>query len=122
MKLRSIKIAEKFIPEWNGNKELPIDEQIVIHFGRVPGTSEKGNYIGYAFDSKGQMSISYNDQIMIASFVEKVDNLEIEISGEIQKIKNGIDLSKASYPGLPELFNEIREHLFPTDDELDEKE
>ena len=41
MILRSVKIDKKFIPEFNDNKKLPVEEQMVIHFSRIPGTSEK---------------------------------------------------------------------------------
>jgi hypothetical protein len=118
MKLRAIRIDRRLVPEWNGNRDLPPSEQVVIHFSRIPGTSEKGNYIEYSFNPKGQMAINYNDQMLAASFVSKVENLEIEISGNVEKIKNGVDLSQATHPGLDILFAEIRGHLFPVDEEL----
>ena len=118
MKLRSIKIAERFVPEWNENKELPPGEQVVIHFSRIPGTSEKPNYIEYSFNSKGQMSISYNDQMLVSAFVSKIDNFEIEIGNDTKKIKNGIELSQASHHQLTDLFTEIRDYLFPAEEEM----
>ena len=122
MKLRSIRIEKKMIPKWNGNDELPIDERVVIHLSRIPGTSEKGNYIESSFNSKGNMSISYNDQMMVAAFVSKIENLEIDESGKTVKIKNGVELSTAAHPDLPELFNEIREHLFPLNEDINQGE
>ena len=44
MKLRAIKIDKRFIPEWNDNKKLPSNEQVVIEFSRIPATSEEQNY------------------------------------------------------------------------------
>jgi hypothetical protein len=118
MKLRSVRIDKRFVPEWMNNKKLPVSEQVVIYFSRIPGTSEKQNYIDYSFNSKGQMSISYNDQMLVSSFVSKIDNLEIDISGSLEKIKNGVDLSQAAHHGLPGLFTEIRDYLFPSDEEI----
>ena len=118
MRLRAIRIDKKFIPEWQGNKELPATEQLVLYFSRIPGTSEKSNYIDYSFNSKGQMSITYNDQMLVSAFVNKIDNLEIEISGTVEKIKNGVELSQAQHPSFPELFTEIRNYLFPDQEEI----
>ena len=35
MKIRAIKIDKRFVPTWNGNKDLPTTEQMVIHFKRI---------------------------------------------------------------------------------------
>jgi len=116
MKLRSIKIDKKFIPDFNGNKELPPDEQIVIFFNRIPGTSEKSKYKDFKFDQNASVQLVYNDQLLISTFVEKIENLELETEG---KIKNGNDLANANSPDLPPLFTEIRNYLFPEADEFE---
>jgi hypothetical protein len=120
MKLRAVRIDKKFIPEWNGNKDLQISEQIAIYFSRIPGTSEKKNYVSWSTDGKGKISIEYNDMMLLSTFVSKIDNLEIENpeNGNVDKIKNGVDLANAAYSGLDVLFNEIRDYLFPAEDEV----
>lgn len=115
MKLRAVKIDKKFIPEFNNNKTLPVNEQIVIHFNRIPGTSEKMTYKTFKFDSTGTMQLSYNDNLMLATFVSKVENLEMD---DNSKIKDGKDLATASHPALEKLFTEIRDYLFPDDEDL----
>jgi len=113
MKLRAIKIDRRFIPEWNGNKDLPPNEQLVITFSRIPATSEKQNYVNFSFKN-GATEIIYNDNLLIAAFISKVENLELDD----QKIKDGKDLATASHPRLASLFLEIRTYLFPEDEDL----
>ena len=114
MKLRAIKIDKRFIPEWNDNKKLPSNEQVVIEFSRIPATSEEQNYKGFKFDSSGTMQLVYNDNMLVSTFVSKVSNLEI---GD-DKIKTGTELATANNPALKDLFTEIRAYLFPSDEEL----
>lgn len=118
MKLRAIKIDKKFIPKFNGNHDLPINEQVVIYFSRIPGTSEKANYKNFKFESTGAIQLSYNDNLMAATFVQKIENLEI---GD-KKIRFGQDLATASCPALEPLFTEIRDYLFPDNEDLSEGE
>ena len=118
MKLRSIKIDKKFIPEFNNNKDLQQADQVVIYFNRIPGTSEKGNYKDFTFNQKGGISLNYNDQMMVSTFIDRIDNLEMEVDGKIEKIKNGKDLAFINNPVLSDLFTEIRDHLFPEDEEI----
>jgi len=114
MKLRDIKINKRFIPEWNDNKKLPATEQLIINFARIPGTSEKSTYKGVRINQSGGMELVYNDNLLCSSFVSKIENLEI---GD-QKIKNGADLATSPHPALGDLFIEIRNYLFPEDEEL----
>ena len=122
MKLRSVKIDKKLIPQFNNNRLLPASEQMVIYFSRIPGTSEKSNYKDYKFDSKGGVQLVYNDQLLVSTFIEKIENLEIEVDGKTQLIKNGVELAAANNSKLSELFTEIRNYLFPEGDELEEGE
>jgi hypothetical protein len=122
MKLRSIKIEKRFIPEWNKNRELPAAEQVIIYFKRIPGTSEKSNYKSFKVNQKSDIEMIYNDQIMIAGLVDRIENLEIETAGETKKIKTGLDLANANNSLLGDLFTEIRDYLFPDAEELTEGE
>jgi len=114
MKLRAITINKRFIPEWNDNKSLPATEQLIINFSRIPGTSEKSTYKGFRMNQSGGMELVYNDNLLCSSFVSKIENLEIGDS----RIKNGAELATASHPALGELFVEIRNYLFPEEEEL----
>lgn len=118
MKLRATKIDRRFIPEFNGNRDLPANEQMVILFQRIPGTSEAANYRGFKFDQGGAIQLYYNDNLLVSSLVQKIDNLEI--GGE--RIKTGAELAVANCPALSALFAEIRNYLFPENEELSEGE
>ena len=118
MRIRALKIDTKLIPEWCGNRDLPAHEQMVIHFHRIPGTSEKGNYESFSCDSAQSYSVIHRDNTLVAHFVSRIENLELEVGGEVKKITKGIDLAAASHPKLGELFSEIRLHLFPVDEDL----
>ncbi len=114
MKLRAITINKRLIPEFHDNKKLPATEQLVINFSRIPGTSERSTYKGFRMNQTGGMELVYNDNLMCSSFVSKIENLEI---GDM-KIKTGAELATASHPALGDLFVEIRNYLFPEDEEL----
>lgn len=118
MKIRAIKIDKRFVPTWNGNKDLPTTEQMVIHFKRIPGTSEKSVYQNMSFDTQGKIQLNYNDSLLVQSFIDRIDNLEIEVDGKDKKIENGKDLAFANASQLSDLLTEIRSYLFPDADEL----
>lgn len=117
MKIKAIQIPKRFIPKWNGNKDLSPNEQVIITFKEIPGTSEKSHYKNFAFATSGGVELKYNDSLLVSAYVEKIENLEI---GD-EVIRTGARLAKANAPGLTDLFTEIRDYLFP-DDELSEGE
>ncbi|HQO00689.1 MAG TPA: hypothetical protein PLI62_00360 [Spirochaetota bacterium] len=119
MKLRAIKIDRRFVPEWNKNKKLPPAEQVVIHFNRIPGTTEKMSYKGFSFKQGGAVELSYNDNMLVAAFVQKVENLELS---DGTKIKDGKDLATLTNPLISGLITEIRDYLFPDDEDMTEGE
>lgn len=118
MELRSVEINKRFIPEWNKNKDLPANEQVIIHFSRIPATSEISNYKSFSMGADSTMKMNYNDNMLTGAFISKVENLKL--NGK--EIKNGKDLATASHPKLANLFTEIRDYLFPDNEELDEGE
>jgi len=119
MKLRAVKIDKKFIPEFNGNKKLSIDEQVVIYFSKIPGTVERSNYNGFKFDQSFGTQLVHNDQMLVSAFIERIENLE-DSEGNI--IKSGQELAALNDSVLESLFPEIRNYLFPEGEELTEKE
>jgi hypothetical protein len=122
MKLRSIHIDKKFIPQFAGNHDLSPDEQVIIYFNRIPGTSEKLNYKNFRFDSTSGVQLIYNDQMLVSTFIEKIDNFELDVDGKTTKIKTGAELAAVNNPVLTELFTEIRDYLFPDNEEMPEGE
>ena len=122
MRLRVVKIEKMFIPEFNENKSLPAAEQVKIYLSRIPGTSEKSNFRSFKIDQKSSVELLYNDNLLVSSVIEKIDNLEIDIDGEIQKIKTGLDLSKVNDSRFESLFTEIRDYVYPSHEELEQGE
>lgn len=119
MIIKDIHIDRRYVPKWNGNKELPASEQVVINFNRIPAISERMNYKNFVIDQAGGWKISYNDNQLISAFVGKIENLETE-SGK--KIKDGKDLATSSNPIFAELISEIRDYLFPDNEDFTEGE
>lgn len=109
MKLKSVKISKLFVPEWQGNKDLPPNEQVMIHFSRIPGSAEKSTFMGFKYDSQANAAYYFNDTFLAASLISKIENLELD--GE--RIRTGQELAQANHAALPELFTEIRSYLFP---------
>jgi hypothetical protein len=104
----AIERKKRYVPEWNGNRELPAGDQFYINFKYLPGSSEVGNYVsGNKIDFKQ----------FLFDCVGKIGNLNI--NGET--IENGVALSQALYPELTSLFIELLNYVFPSDD-IDEGE
>lgn len=121
MIIKSPLVSKRFIPEWNGNKEQPSHEQVCIVFRSIPGAADKSNYIGFKSDQGGGFQLIYNDALLVRTYVEKVENLTLEVGDKTEKISDGIKLASCTAPILSELFTEIREYLFPKED-IDEGE
>jgi hypothetical protein len=109
MELKALDISKRYVPEWNGNKELPTAEQVVLNFIRIPGNSEKQKYKGFKFSSDGMVELVRNDSMLISAYLGKIENLKIGND----EIKDGKTLASHSHPALETLFTEIRDYLFP---------
>ena len=118
MKLQAIEINKRYVPKWNDNDKLPANEQVVIYFARIPGTSERSSYISFRMTAGGGFEIVNNDNLMLSTFIQRIENLEI---GSM-KIKKGADLATATHPKIADLITEVRQYLFPDDEELTEGE
>lgn len=123
MKTKSVFISKRFIPEWNGNKELPAHEQMVITFRTIPSTAQKKDYMSFAFGG-GKTEVIYNDALLCTAFIEKIENYEDESvdpkTGNVttKKITTGAELAALNNSTLNDLFTEIRNYLFPDAEEL----
>jgi len=123
MKTKSVFISKRFIPEWNGNKELPAHEQMVLTFRTIPSTAQKKDYMSFAFGG-GKTEVIYNDALLCTTFVEKIENYEDESidpknnQSTIKKITTGAELASLNNSTLNDLFTEIRNYLFPDAEDL----
>jgi hypothetical protein len=117
MKIKSVKVSKLFVPEWNDNKKLPPNEQVMITFARIPGTAEKNTFMGFKADSQGSIQFVFNDTLLASSLISKIDNLIIEEDGQDKRIRTGQELAQTNSSALADLFTEIRAYLFPEADE-----
>lgn len=118
MELRGITINKRFVPEFNNNKKLPIDKQIVIHFARIPGTAEEKNYKNMSVTKDGTYGVLFKDDMLLSSYIERIENLKV--AGV--KVDTGQKLVEAVAPELEDLFTEVRDYLFPEAEEFAEGE
>ena len=115
MKLRPIKLEDVFIPEFNGNRGLPRDEQITVeiksHMSPFQITKNK------RFIRRGAETIvEYDDAVIFLNHVGKISNLE---DGHSVKIIDGIALLDSKDKRLYDLVIEIRNYLFTAGEEME---
>lgn len=105
-----------YIPTWNGNKDLPQDEQIKIHY-KFPTTNQRERYVKkYPAEIESghnivKLKIETDDKAMFRQLVTRIENLEAEDkqSGQIKKIEKPEDLLEAR--GVEALYDEITAYL-----------
>lgn len=115
-----IKENETFVPEWNGNKELPPDQQVVIAY-KTPNVSARKRIlqkstIHFNYDKDGNPTGGSgeiaNDPEASVRAVENVviSNLEYTKNGKTVGIRTNMDLlvAPAAFYGL---IKEFADHL-----------
>lgn len=76
MKL-SLSREGEFIPSWNGNLELPEDQQIKVYFKRITGEME-GSF--YKFNTDGE-TFRWDNPTIVRKCVKSIENL-FSVEGE----------------------------------------
>jgi hypothetical protein len=107
MVIRQVERSNTFIPDFNCNKELPLDEQITIEIKKWPTNPESQNFRSFKYGSDSSFEIKYNDNLMLLTCIGRIKNLSIDSEGEI---KNGEDLANSKC-NLSGLISEIREYI-----------
>ena len=100
-----VKRTETFIPEWNNNKSLPVEEQISVEFSYLT-VQEKEEM--FAKDSGNESTGSIARKVFLNN-VKKINNLVIDVEGEI------VPATPENILGLPdffELYSEVATHIF----------
>jgi len=107
MKVKKLTKDRLLIPEWNGNRDLPKEEQIEIDITKFPTVSESGSYKKMSFTGDGSIAISYpNDATMLLRHVGNIKNLEDD-----EVISNGKALSSSDNLIFEGLITEIRTYI-----------
>ena len=112
MKIRTVGKEKLFIPEFEGNKKDPIDEQIRVNLKGFPAAGDKTKYMTVSFGDKGT-NIAYAERSIIRAFVKDIENLEYNE----KKIITPDDLLNCEYTGFTPLISEIRDYIM-SDEEL----
>ena len=114
MDIKEVKKSQIFIPEFNGNKDLPDAEQIKITISEFPAVIDAKSIKSFKTDAKGDISVSYNDAMLIARCVGSISGLTV--GGKA--IENGNDLMSSKSIALEGLITEIRGYLLDDGDVL----
>lgn len=118
MKIKSVVLEKEFIPEFNGNKELPKGEQIVVEIKKHISNLNMAKYKKFINKMDGSLSIEYDDGKILGLHVGDIKNLEDDNG----PIKNGIDLADSTNKNLYDLMIEIRNYLLNAGETLTEGE
>jgi hypothetical protein len=128
MKIRSLVKEKKFIPDFEGNKDLADKEQIVVNIKKFPSIEDLGKIKAFKYDAVGNIIINYDNSYVLKNFIGGLKNIEVEkvdkdmnVVGE-EVIENGSALSKTTATELESLVVEIRTYLLETVEELDKGE
>jgi hypothetical protein len=111
----SLKKSDVFIPDWQGNLDLPESEQVRFHY-RFLGSAERDKYIyrkpmEYTFDAKGEGQFGKVEMVqdgkgIAMRMVTRIENLEVEKEdGTVVSVDNITDFYKhpmADLAGLVE--------------------
>lgn len=119
MILKTVERLEKIIPEFNGNKDLPENEQIIISIKHWPSVTEIANYKSFSFSRDGSTELKYHDALLLAACVGSIRNLSTD-RGVL--IRNGSDLASSDCRILSGLITEIRDLILADSEELESGE
>lgn len=115
MKIKSLRKEKTFIPKFNGNLDLPDEEQVKVEIKSFPWVTEAQQYKQYSVSADGSVRISYNDSMLLTRHVGKISNLE---DGETV-IKDGNALANSTNLLLDELVSEIRNYILESGEPLE---
>lgn len=117
MKLKKLKRAKVFIPEWNGNKKEKAGNQIEVEITSYPSGAQVGEYKSYRIKD-GMVEVHYNNALAMVNHVGNLKNLDIGND----KIDTAVKLCDYEDARLYPLIVEIREFLLKESEDLDEGE
>ncbi len=105
----SVSLAKEYVPEFNGNRELPALEQIRISH-KAPSLKIKENIFPkkYQYDASGEMhgSFELDRPGMLKNFIIAIKNLSWDDEGVSYSVKTVEELLKAP-PAFEPLLDEL---------------
>jgi hypothetical protein len=101
-------LEDRYIPRFNGNQELPTEEQITATIVR-PTAAQMESLKGYQVEAgTGLIKISFATERILKNHVPEITNLEDDYNGEVQEIRTGNQLAKSKNPRLRPLVDELK--------------
>lgn len=118
-----VKDHEVYIPEWNGNRDLPDDEQIKVHHRYfLPGERKKYIYTKpvrvdvNTGDVDSKVDFVQDEQGIVKALITKIENLTVKAGGKEIKVTNGEALYKQPVPQA--LVTEIEMYMLGASPEV----
>ena len=103
----SASLHAEFVPKFNGNRDLPEDEQIRVEI-RWPNMTQREQLKSFRMDQTGGVGISFNLDRILKQHVGKITNLESEVNGKTVVISDGQALAENTNPQLDALADELK--------------
>ena len=114
-------LEDTFVPRFNGNQDLPADEQVRVTVNR-PTAAQREGLKGYQIEAgTSKIQVTFSTEKILRNHVTEIANLEDEYNGKVQVIRTGDDLAKSKNPRLQALVDEIKAEV-TKDYTLDEEE
>lgn len=114
-------LSDRFVPEFNGNRELPTDEQIVVTINRPTAAQREGLKAYQIEPGSGQIRIVFATDKILRNHVPEITNIEDDFNGVVQVRKTGAELAQSKNPALQKLIDELKAEV-TRDYSLDEGE
>lgn len=118
-----VKDKDTFTPAWNGNRDLPEDEQIkVTHRYFLPGERKKYIYTQpvkvdiNTGDVDSKVDFVQDESGIVKTLVTKIENLTVKVNNKEVKVTNGDALYKQPVPQA--LVTEIELHMLSATPEV----
>lgn len=114
-------LEERYVPRFNGNRDLGPDEQVVATIRR-PTAAQMETLKGYQIESgTGMIKIAFATEKILRNHVPEITNLEDDYNGQVVQITSGADLAQSKNPLLRRLVDELKAEV-TSDLSLDEDE
>ena len=120
MKIRSLVKEKEFIPEFDGNRDLKKEDQIIVNIKKFPNNEEIGKIKNHKFDTDGNVMINYGVSYVLKNCVGSIKGIELDEGRE--PVTNGSSLASSDVLELEPIISEIVQYLLKTSEVLEEKE
>lgn len=131
--LLEISNEDVFVPEFNGNRDLPEDEQIKVYLNMptksIQAAVKPDNKLRMEFDKDGNptggfVEAEVREEIMFRKMIRSIDNCAYKSNGKVVHVREAKDLAGVPVqysPLVDEISKELQRRLFRQESEDYEK-